>query len=237
MDDISDRQTMLNSLTWYMTARKTALRNALSFRTPLSVEDQIDLRIHYSNYFINIMSAVDLIRDCKIFNEENFLNKIYSRVDRDRLSSGKNLYNYVRKLRNAVVHRGLNITSSAHIHLDFPLILCESIIQDQRKRSSYHSSDKYLIDMIKKCEHSIGPSIHETLESSGLFIPDLDIDVAYQEFLNQVEKSHAIPDEIKKLTLSLEFNPDWLLQAHIALIENAIDALKPYTEIFISLRR
>ena len=42
-------RNMLYSLSWYMSARKTAIRAALSFRTPLSVTDQTDLRVHYSS--------------------------------------------------------------------------------------------------------------------------------------------------------------------------------------------
>ena len=49
---------MLHSLSWYMSARQTAL----SFRTPLSVTEQTDMRVHYSGYFLNLLAAAELFR-------------------------------------------------------------------------------------------------------------------------------------------------------------------------------
>lgn len=58
-----EARDMLHALTWYMTARKTALRAALSFRTPLTTIAHTDMRVQYGAYFQNLLSATELMRE------------------------------------------------------------------------------------------------------------------------------------------------------------------------------
>ena len=63
---------LLNALSLYLASRRTALRSALRLRAPLSTEAFEDLRIHYSNYFVNLFSAIDLIAESKPVAGEKF---------------------------------------------------------------------------------------------------------------------------------------------------------------------
>lgn len=101
---------MLYSLSWYMCARQTALRAALSFRTQLSVTDQTDMRVHYSGYFLNLLAATELFREPTMLQPNYFEAQLYSRLVFDGFQDGEANYSYIRELRNAVVHRGLDIT-------------------------------------------------------------------------------------------------------------------------------
>lgn len=108
---IANRQ-MLYSLSWYMTARQTELRAALSLRTPLSVTNQADMRVHYSGYFLNLLAATELFRETTTLQSNDFETQLYSRLVFDEFENGETNYPYIRELRNAIVHRGLDITSA-----------------------------------------------------------------------------------------------------------------------------
>lgn len=149
---------MLNSLSWYMSARQTALRAALSFRTQLSVTDQTDMRVHYASYFLNLLAATELFRETTALQPNDFEAQLYSRFVFDGFQDGEANYSYIRELRNAVVHRGLNITSAAHIDGDFPMIIAEPKVQNQRRTKTFFAFGKYLLDVIQKCESVVSIS-------------------------------------------------------------------------------
>src|SRR5688572_3746471 len=124
---------MLYSLSWYMSARQTALRAALSFRTQLSVTDQTDMRVHYSGYFVNLLAATELFRETTTLQPNDFEGQLYSRLVFDGFPDGEANYSYIRELRNAVVHRGLDVTSAAHIDGNFPMVLAKPKVQNQKR--------------------------------------------------------------------------------------------------------
>ena len=128
---------MLHSLSWYMSARQTALRAALSFRMQLSVTKLTDMRVHYSGYFLNLLAATELFRETTTLPPNDFEVRLYSRLVFDGFPDGEANYSYIRELRNAVVHRGLDITSAAHIDGDFPMILAVPEVQNQKRTKTF----------------------------------------------------------------------------------------------------
>ncbi|MFY4257325.1 hypothetical protein ACOTCG_06985 [Achromobacter xylosoxidans] len=70
---------MLPALTWYLAARKTALRAALSFRTPLTTLTHTDMRVQYSAYFQNLLSATELMREPTPLPPKSFETELYAR--------------------------------------------------------------------------------------------------------------------------------------------------------------
>jgi hypothetical protein len=75
-----DNRDMLHSLSWYMSAGQTALRAALSFRTPVPVTEQTDMRIHYSSYFLNLLAATELFCETTTLQPNNFEAHLHSRL-------------------------------------------------------------------------------------------------------------------------------------------------------------
>lgn len=147
---------LLPSLCWYMSARRTSLRAALSFRTPLSALDQIDLRVHYSAYFSNLLSATELLRETASSQPKDFEARLRAGLVFEGFQDGEANYAYLRELRNSIVHRGLDITAAAHIDGDFPMILAEPEVQNQRGTKTFIAFDKYLLHVIAKCESVVG---------------------------------------------------------------------------------
>lgn len=218
---------MLLSLSWYMSARQTALRAALSFRTPLSVTGQTDMRVHYSGYFLNLLAATELFRETATLHPNDFEAQLYSRFVFDGFEDGKANYSYIRELRNAVVHRGLDLTSSVQVNGNFPMILAEPKVQNHKRTKTFVTFDKYLLHVIAKCELVVGSVMLDCLNAGGLFEAIVDTDAAISEYRQAVEQSHAMPDPIKALALATEFKPEWAAAAHSAAIKKLREALAP----------
>lgn len=159
---IADRD-MLYSLSWYMSARQTALRAALSYRAPLSVTELADMRVHYSGYFLNLLAAIDIVPNMPMLESEQFEKQLQTRLMFEGFQDGVNNYSYIRELRNAIVHRGLDITSAAHFDDNFPMILAEPKVQNKKGTKTFLAFDKYLLDIIAKCEFVVCPLMLDCL--------------------------------------------------------------------------
>lgn len=216
---------MLYSLSWYMSARQTALRAALSFRTQLSVTDQTDMRVHYSGYFLNLLAATELFRETTTLQPNDFEAQLYMRLVFDGFRDGEANYSYIRELRNAIVHRGLDITSAAHIDDNFPMILAEPKVQNQKRTKTFVAFDKYLLHVIAKCESVVGPVMLDCLNAAGIFESTIDADVAIAEYREAVEQAHAMPEHVKAMALAMEFKPEWAVAAHSAAMDKLRGAL------------
>lgn len=218
---------MLHSLSWYMSARQTALRAALSFRTQLSITDQTDMRVHYSGYFLNLLAATELFRETNTLQPNDFEVQLYSRLVFDGFQDGEANYSYIRELRNAVVHRGLDITSAAHIDGNFPMVLAEPKVQNQRGTKTFVTFDKYLLHVIAKCESVVGPVMIDCLNAAGVFDATIDPEAAIAEYREAVKQSHAMPEHFKAMALAMEFKPEWALAAHNSVMMKLREALTP----------
>lgn len=222
---------MLYSLSWYMSARQTALRAALSFRTQLSVTDQADMRVHYSGYFLNLLAATELFRETTTLQPNNFEAQLYSRLVFDGFQDGKANYCYIRELRNAVVHRGLDITSAEHIDGDFLMILAEPKVQDRTGTKTFVAFSKYLLHVIAKCESVVGSVMLDCLNDANVFEATVETEATVAEWHKAVEQSHAMPEHAKLIALATEFKPEWAVAAHSSAMTKLREALVPCNAI------
>jgi hypothetical protein len=222
-------RNMLYSLSWYMSARQSALRAALSFRAPLSVTEQTDMRVHYSGYFLNLLAATELFHETTTLQPNDFLAQLYLRLVFDGFQDGEANYSYLRELRNAVVHRGLDITSTAHIDGNFPMVLAEPKVQNQKGTKTFVAFDRYLLHIIAKCESIVGPVMLACLNEAGIFEATIDVEAAVVEYREAVQQSHTMPDDVKAMASAMEFKPESAVAAHNAAITKLHVALAPCT--------
>jgi hypothetical protein len=217
---------MLHALSWYMTARQVALRAALSYRTQLSANDLTDMRVHYSNYFLNLLAATELFRETDTLHPNDFQVQLYSRLEVEGFPDGKANYSYIREVRNAIVHRGLDITASAHIHGDIPMILAKPTIQDQRGKRTFIAFDIYLIHVIAKCESVVGPLMLDCLNAAGIFEASVDVggaDAEYHEAVQMID----MPDDTKAMAWAATLRPEWAVDIHGSTMLKLRAALEP----------
>lgn len=215
------------SLSWYMSARQTALRAALSFRTQLSVTDLTDMRVHYSGYFLNLLAATELFCETTALQPNDFKAQLYKRLVFDGFQDGEANYSYIRELRNAVVHRGLDITSAAYLDGNFPMILAEPKVQNQKRTKTFVAFDKYLLHVIAKCESVVGSVMLDCLNAAGIFEAIIDTEAAVAEYREAVEQSHAMPEHVKSMVLAAEFKPEWAVAAYSSAMTKLRRALAP----------
>lgn len=143
---------LLMSVQWYFEIKNLSLENILEIKIPLSIEKQKEMRIYYSQYFTSLVSAIEILLD-KNENKKHkeFYNKLKSEFVFDNFLDGSYNYEYIKNLRNSIIHRGMDITLSAHIKDSFPLVIAQPVI-DKYKKNTYQPFEFYLIGIIQKCE-------------------------------------------------------------------------------------
>lgn len=185
------------------------------------------MRVHYSGYFLNLLAATELFRETTTLQPNDFEAQLYSRFVFDGFQDGEANYSYIRELRNAVIHRGLDITSAAHIDGNFPMLLAEPKVENQKRTKTFVAFDKYLLHVIAKCESVIGSVMLDCLNAAGMFETTIDTETVVAEYRDAVEQSHAIPEGVKALALAMEFKPEWAVAVHSSAMKKLHEALAP----------
>ncbi len=145
-----------SGLMWYFQAKNLALKNALSIRSPLSVDQQNDIRTYYSLYLANLLSSTEMLLEKEYPFSQDFKQNLEEALSFPGFTDGKNNYAYLKELRNAVIHRGFDICSSAHFIENIPLMIAPQSITNRSGKISYSAFGFYLIEIISKCESKIG---------------------------------------------------------------------------------
>lgn len=217
---------LMSALTLYLGTRRTALRSALRLRAPLSVDEAEDLRIHYSNYFVSLMSAADLVAEDAKIQGPTFRTRLEAAFCRVSNPSSSANYSYVRELRNAVVHRGLNIASGAHFAGDFPLLVAPDPVTNQSGNQVHSSFGFYLLEVVEGCEAVVGPTIEAHLDTLGVLDKEPDVDALLEESRRFINASTVMPDWVKKMAPESLSSVDWNA-IHRSSILKLRDLLKP----------
>lgn len=188
---------MRSAISWYFESKNLALRNAVRLRNPLSVEQQCDLRQYYSQYFVGLVSATELLHEPTYKYSEQFKRELEIAFVFDSFPNGLGNYSYIRELRNSVVHRGLDICSTAHVHEGFVFVVAPPEVSDRNRKKAFPAFGAYLIEVIAKCEQTIGPLIARHMEDVGLLKPLLTQEQALAEANQFLSQCVAVPDWVK----------------------------------------
>ena len=221
---------LLNALSLYLATRRTSLRAALQMRAPLSAEQTEDLRIHYSSYFISLLSAIETIREDEHFEPKHFTEALESALTFHDASNGSDNYAYIRELRNAIVHRGLDIFSAAHFKDNFPLIVAPNLIPNRGGKRKFASFSFYLLGVIERCETAVGPTLESHLGTLALLDKAPDPEESFAESLGFINQSAVMPPwakEMARASLGLVDFHD----IHKTSTSKLLELLKPCTVI------
>jgi hypothetical protein len=160
MDD--SKLGFFNGLLWYLQARDWALEK---IRTSPIGSHLFDLRMHHSLYFVNLFSAVEHVRD-HLGREQPPSLAFIARI-KSAFGTTQN-FKYVRELRNAIVHRGLDPVATGHAKDATVSVLCPAVVQD-RSGNNYTCTFKYMFELATHCNVVTNPVIAEALEDLDLF--------------------------------------------------------------------
>lgn len=213
-----------SALEWYFESKNLAIKNALGFRCPLSPEQQKELRQYYSEYFVALVSATELLCEPSYEFSTRFKEQLNDVLSFEAFPDGKGNYGYIRELRNSIVHRGLDICSAAHIYEDRLLVAAPTKVPDRNGRKSFSAFGKYLIEIIAKCEETVGPLISKHLEEVGLLKSLLTQDQARAEANRYLVEAAAVPDWVKQNASSHISQLDFV-QLQVSAIEKLVGLL------------
>ena len=224
MNNDRSNAEVLSALRWYFESKNLALKNALKLRCPLSVEQQIELRQYYSEYFVNLVSATELLLKNEYLYREEFRESLKSSLVFEALPDGENNYSYVRELRNSIIHRGFDICSAAHACGDVPMIVAPKSVTNRSGNKSYQALGYYLLEIISKCECVIGPVIARHLGEVGFLEPELMQDQAVVNVKEFISESIVMPAWAKQLALDNVAIIDYV-EIQMATIRSLVDVL------------
>jgi hypothetical protein len=227
MGSLPKKSDLLNSLAMYFSSKRTALRSALQLRSPLSVAQAEDLRVHYSNYFTSLVSGLDLVRDSKEVDWKGLTQVLEARFVTPHAQNGKQNYAYLRELRNSIVHRGMNIFSAASFPNSFPLLFSPQTVTNPDGTKQYQRFGVLLIQIIALCETVIGPLLEEHMRKAGLFDIQVDEEVWRAETVTALEKADNVPVWVTKILPEALLKVD-VVGLHESTIGKLLDVLKPY---------
>lgn len=217
---------LLSSLKWYFELKNLSLKNILTFHTPLSIEQQNDLRLYYSQYFSALLSATELLRDQK-YNKNSiaFVTSLKLKFVFDEDTDGEINYSYLRELRNSAIHRGMDLTSSAHINNDnIPMMIAPSV-KNQSGNKEYTPFGYYLMDIISKCEMIIPSIVLAHLEKFQMFEITEKPEYLLEQALKYLKNSTVVPEWVqnmgKEAMQSIDFGTIQRDQ-----VKNCVDAMK-----------
>lgn len=209
------KEDIVGAILWYVEAKNIAIKNALLIRCPLSVEQQKDLRIYYSQYLANLLAFTEILatdyRGKDGCTNQRYRSLLFNALDFDGSSGGENNYSYLRELRNSVIHRGADISAAAHIAENgFPMLIAEQQVSSQNGRKISKSFGFYLVEMLVKADSAICAATLEHLINEGVFEIDIDEAGLMNDAQSFIRSSVAIPDFIKQLATPLLAKMDFV---------------------------
>lgn len=220
---------LIGSLSWYLEAKDWALKKTLQIRCPLSVERQHELRIGYSQYLANLLSSTELLlRDYKGKDgnaHRRFQEILFRHLDNVFDREGEDHYNYLRELRNAVIHRGYNINNQASVSASgVPLIILPAMMSNQSGKSSYATSERFLLKLIRISDSAIKDSILEHITAENLLLPE-ESNVKISDVIEYVQKADFVPDWIKKMAMQ-SFQQEHIQMSNESQLKKFVSLLK-----------
>lgn len=213
-----------SALECYFESKNLAIKNALRLQCPLSAEQQKELRQYYSEYFVALVSATELLREPRYEFSTRFKEQLCAAFSFDSFPDGKSNYLYIRELRNSVVHRGLDICSAAHVYENRLLVVAPREVCDRDGKNSFCAPGNYLIEIIAKCEEIVGPLIAKHLGEVGLLKPLLTQDQASAEAHRYLAEATAVPDWVKQKGMGFLSQVDFI-QGQVLAIEKLVSLL------------
>lgn len=160
------QRDLFDGLLWYLKVRNWAFEK---IKTCPHGSEEFDIRMHHAVYFTNLMSAVCHVCD-HLENDESTCSAFTTQIENGL--GGPQTYEYVRELRNAVVHRGFDPILT--ILGDGPrlIALCPETVPG-RKRKIYPrpSAFKYTVELGAHCNAATNTAIAGVLDRLDLFNP------------------------------------------------------------------
>jgi hypothetical protein len=190
--EISLNYEKIGGLVWYAECMDRALLEIRSFSPPAN-----DVRFYHSLFVVNLMSLVD--RSGELFGID--VSQQWSAcLNGHGGLNGENNIGYVRELRNAVVHRGLDIAASGVVISDHVRAVAPSVIADRSgRRGPFKAFGATLFEIFEVCRSTVGPVILTAAEPLLKEIEQVSLNDLRANYLDEMEATGLVPEWVKKM--------------------------------------
>jgi hypothetical protein len=171
MSDITGIMNMqfADSLIGYLEVRSWAFNKICA--SPID-SNLIDLKMHHYLYFTNLFGAIDLVRDSRTSAAEK--KAFDDHMRKDFAAPGN--YAYARELRNAIVHRGLDLVAHG-LHpgwgekSQYVFAMSPAVVFHKDGEKAYVCTFPHLVDLAAACDRASNAAIYAVIEREGLLDP------------------------------------------------------------------
>lgn len=209
----------LSGISWHLECMVLAAQEIDNFRPPA---DGFQMRMHYSLYLTNLMSAIDIVHE---IHGEPFRLELVGSLTTPSLT-GDQVLGYIRELRNGVVHRGIDLTTSGIVVDGVTCALAPTTVTNRFGTLSYTAPSFLLRDIFIHCEIGIKLIIERFLESTFDELTKVTSEEMLNDFLNEIEAAPYMPDWAKEIARN-HIKPEMLMQAKAQQTEKLRELLKP----------
>ncbi|WP_411508028.1 hypothetical protein [Brucella anthropi] len=191
-----------------------------NFRPPA---DLFQMRMHYSIYITNFMSALDMLKEVFGSSFTDALDEAFESPD----TSGDNIRRYLRELRNGVVHRGVDPTGSGIVVDGVTLALAPRCVENREGTRSFTAPAKLLRDIFIHCEINAKPVIECFLNENITEYNSVPSATMLDEVVSSVEIAPNMPDWVKEISVG-SITSEMLMDARNNQINKLRNLLKPW---------
>lgn len=191
----SNHLELASGLIWYAECKNFALNKVENFVAPVN---SYDLRMYHSLYLVNLHALLD--RSIEIFGQ--YLNdKWVLYLQEGSKFSGDNNAGYLRELRNAVIHRGLDLTAQGEAIDGRIFVHAPEMVGDRLgKKEPFIAFSKYLKDVFRLCEIAIKQVLRPEIEVIIAEIEEKPISQMKADYLRNLEASTFEPEWAKAMS-------------------------------------
>ncbi|AZE73164.1 hypothetical protein C4K00_2936 [Pseudomonas synxantha] len=203
------RNDVLSSIAYYSNAKNVAFNCAQQYRVPLDKNSDLELRHHYSSCLGSLLSLTEYLQDPAYDYAREFKSAISSEFVFEGFPDGDQNYNYLRELRNMIVHRGYDVNSSAHINDGRPWPILPAEVGNRNEKVFYPSYQRYLPLLIIQTSDVLESIVQQHVNNYVSLLPEMTQDEVEASFkLTLFNDTLVIPSDVKAAVLDfLKANP------------------------------
>lgn len=212
----------LHSIAWHLNCARIALDEICSFIPPA---DPFRMRMYHSMYPSSLLSAKELVFEISGADDKKF-KAVWSSTSAIDLSD---LVDYIRELRNAVIHRGLDIAAMGEVINHRVCALAPPTISNRNGHKTYNAPARLLVEVFDLSEQIIKPALENLLEPhfnspENINLTDMD------EVRDSIEKSPVIPSWAKLMSREVldKFYKDAVVASWEQLVSNLKEGFRPH---------
>lgn len=185
-----DRLAILTKLAYFARGKKVVVAHMIQITEPLTDEKCVLLSMFYTAYFTYFVGLMDYLEEHQFFSHNQL---IY-------FFENKNNYNYIRNLRNNLVHRAEEVSDKLVVQKNILIPRSPKCVANQSGKDVFCSFTDNLLQLVNKCE-TFNQHLLSFIKNNNL----LDYMPFFQckdDFINEHKNDPYIPEEDKTKILS-----------------------------------